>query len=171
MAPLSQPPFEVLWSFHIQMVLRVQRRSHLEQLMRDHQLEPQVCLMMPLLEGLDGVQKMSKSLNNYVGVDESPNEIYGKLMSLPDSLLRRYYDLLSARPLSEVDALFAKMQSGEVNPKWVKSDLAVEIVTRYHSAQSAQAALQHFENVFSKKEIPEDIPETGRSTVRRLRSG
>ncbi|MFM8315281.1 MAG: tyrosine--tRNA ligase [Deltaproteobacteria bacterium] len=129
------------------------------ELMRDHQLEPQVCLMMPLLEGLDGVQKMSKSLNNYVGVDESPNEIYGKLMSLPDSLLRRYYDLLSARPLSEVDALFAKMQSGEVNPKWVKSDLAVEIVTHYHSAQSAQAALQHFENVFSKKEIPEDIPE------------
>jgi tyrosyl-tRNA synthetase len=129
------------------------------ELMRDHQLEPQVCLMMPLLEGLDGVQKMSKSLNNYVGVDESPNEIYGKMMSLPDSLLRRYYDLLSSRPLSEIDAMFAKMKSSELNPKIVKSDLAVEIVTRYHNAEAGQSALKHFENVFAKKEIPDDIPE------------
>lgn len=129
------------------------------ELMRDHQLEPQVCLMMPLLEGLDGVQKMSKSLNNYVGVDESPNEIYGKMMSLPDSLLRRYYDLLSGRPLVEIDSMFAKMKSGELNPKVVKSDLAVEIVSRYHNAEAGQSALNHFENVFAKKEIPDDIPE------------
>ncbi|MBM4304531.1 MAG: tyrosine--tRNA ligase [Deltaproteobacteria bacterium] len=129
------------------------------ELMRDHQLEPQVCLMMPLLEGLDGVQKMSKSLNNYVGVDESPNEIYGKMMSLPDSLLRRYYDLLSARPLQEIEAMFGSMAKGELNPKWVKSDLAVEIVTRYHCEEAAQGARQNFENIFAKKEIPDDIPE------------
>lgn len=129
------------------------------ELMRDHQLEPQVCLMMPLLEGLDGVQKMSKSLNNYVGVDENPNEIYGKMMSLPDSLLRRYYDLLSARPLQEIEAMFGSMAKGELNPKWVKSDLAVEIVTRYHCEEAAQGARQNFENIFAKKEIPDDIPE------------
>lgn len=129
------------------------------ELMRDHHLEPQVCLLMPLLEGLDGVQKMSKSLNNYVGVDESPNEIYGKMMSLPDSLLRRYYDLLSSKPNSEVEALFAKMNSSSLNPKIVKSDLAVEIVTRYHNSEAAEGALKHFESVFAKKEIPDDIQE------------
>ncbi len=129
------------------------------ELMRDHQLEAQVCFLMPLLEGLDGVQKMSKSLGNYIGVDESPNEIYGKMMSLPDALLRRYYDLLSSRPMTEVEAVFTKMKSGELNPKIVKSDLAVELVARYHNAEAGQSALKHFENVFAKKEIPDDIPE------------
>ena len=129
------------------------------ELMRDHHLEPQVCLLMPLLEGLDGVQKMSKSLNNYIGVDDSPNEIYGKMMSLPDNMLRRYYDLLSSKPVIEFESIFTKMHSGQLNPKIVKSDLAVEIVTRYHNAEAAEGAVQHFENVFAKKEIPDDIKE------------
>lgn len=129
------------------------------ELMKDHGLEPQVCLMVPILEGLDGVQKMSKSLNNYVGVDESPEQMYGKILSLPDALLRRYYDLLSSQSLSEINSLFGQMDLGKLNPKIVKSRLAVEIVTRYHSAEKAQDAQANFEKIFAKKEIPDDMPE------------
>lgn len=129
------------------------------ELMRDHGQEPQVCLTMPLLEGLDGVNKMSKSLNNYVGVDESPDQIYGKLLSLPDNMLRKYYDLLSGRALSEVNAVFAEMDQGKKNPKHVKSDFACEMVERFHSKEAALQAKENFDKIFQKKEIPDDLPE------------
>ena len=129
------------------------------ELMKDYGLESQVCMTMPLLEGLDGVQKMSKSLGNYVGVDEPANDIYGKLLSLPDSMLRRYYDLLSNASLAEIKEMFAEMDSGKRNPKDVKSRFACEMVERYHNAEAATAAREHFETVFSKKELPDVLPE------------
>ncbi len=128
------------------------------ELMRDYSLEPQICLTVPLLEGLDGVQKMSKSAGNYVGIDEAPDQIYGKMMSLPDSMLRKYYDLLSALSVDEIDALFAKMKAG-LNPNEVKVQLAKEIVARFHSAQAAEAAQTGFEKVFAKKGVPDEMPE------------
>lgn len=133
------------------------------ELMQDYHLEPQVCITMPLLEGLDGVQKMSKSLNNYVGVDESPDQIYGKLLSLPDSMMRKYFDLLSALQTPEIETLFSEMKSGKRHPKAVKSSLAKEIVARFHSQASADQAEANFEKVFAKKEIPDEMPEFNRA--------
>lgn len=129
------------------------------ELMKDDGQEPQVCMTVPILEGLDGVQKMSKSLNNYVGVAEAPNEMYGKLMSLPDSMVRRYYELLSTKTLKEIDTLFSELAAGKIHPKKVKSGFAEEIITRYHHQDAAKEAVEHFDRVFSKKEIPDDIPE------------
>ncbi len=128
------------------------------ELMKDAGLEPQVCLTVPLLEGLDGVQKMSKSAGNYVGIDEPPDQIYGKVMSLPDAMLRRYFELLSALTLEEIEALFAKMKAG-LNPKEVKSQLAVELATRFHSADAAQSAKEGFQKVFANKGVPDEILE------------
>lgn len=129
------------------------------ELMRDYGLEPQVALTVPILEGLDGVQKMSKSLGNYVGVTDAPNEMFGKLMSLPDALLRRYFDLLSAKENAEIDALFAALAAGTKHPKQLKVEFAQEVVTRFHTAAAAQEATLHFERVFSRKEAPEEMPE------------
>lgn len=129
------------------------------ELMQDYQLEPQVCITMPLLEGLDGVQKMSKSLNNYVGVDESPDQMYGKLLSLPDSMMRKYFDLLSELETSKIEALFQDLQLGKIHPKKLKSQLAHEIVTRFHDAQKATDAEAHFEKVFARKEVPDTLTE------------
>ncbi len=129
------------------------------ELMRDYGLEPQICLTLPLLEGLDGVNKMSKSLGNYVGVDEAPDQIYGKLMSLPDNMLRRYYELLSKKSLKIIDEIFADITSGKLHPKAAKSNFAQEIVAKYHSAELATAAAENFEKVFSRKEIPDEMPE------------
>ncbi|MFM8270112.1 MAG: tyrosine--tRNA ligase [Pseudomonadota bacterium] len=129
------------------------------ELMQDHQLEPQVCITMPILEGLDGVQKMSKSLNNYVGVNESPDQIYGKLLSLPDSMMRKYFDLLSSLDTQEIETIFSDLKSGKRHPKAVKSSFAKEIVARFHSAALADQAEVNFEKVFAKKEVPEDMPE------------
>ncbi len=128
------------------------------ELMRDYGLESQICLTVPLLEGLDGVQKMSKSAGNYVGIDEPPEQIYGKIMSLPDSMLRRYYDLLSNLSLDEVEKLFAQMKAG-LNPKEVKSKLAVELAARFHSEQAALNAQQGFAKVFANKGVPDEIEE------------
>jgi tyrosyl-tRNA synthetase len=128
-------------------------------LMRDYGLESQVCITMPLLEGLDGVQKMGKSLGNYVGVDEPADQIYGKMMSLPDAMLPRYYELLSARSLKEVADMMAAMKAGSLNPKEVKSRLAVELAARFHSPEAAQQAKEGFEKVFARKEIPDEMPE------------
>ena len=127
------------------------------EIMRDFQLEPQICLTMPLLEGLDGIQKMSKTLGNYVGVTDVPNDMFGKLMSVPDTLLRRYYELLSDRSLEEIETLFGKLKKGELHPKQVKVDFASEMVKRYHSESAASAAVEHFEKVFSRKELPDEI--------------
>lgn len=129
------------------------------ELMRDHQLAPQVCITMPLLEGLDGVQKMSKSLNNYVGVDDSAEQIFGKLLSLPDSMMRKYYELLSRHSQTEIEKIFSELAAGIRHPKAVKSDFAVEIAAKYHDAAAAQAAKENFEKVFAKKETPTDLPE------------
>jgi tyrosyl-tRNA synthetase len=115
---------------------------------------PQVIIMMPILEGLDGVDKMSKSLNNYVGINEPPDEMFGKLMSISDTMMWRYYELLT-----DVDykALRDKVESGELHPKKVKSDLAFDIVAQYHGKEAAAGAMAGFESVFTNKGLPEDI--------------
>ena len=119
---------------------------------------PQCVLMMPLLEGLDGVNKMSKSLGNYVGIAESPREIFGKLMSASDDLMWRYYDLLSFRPNEEIARLREDVANGR-NPRDVKVLLAQEIVARFHSQKDAENALADFEARFQRGAMPEDMPE------------
>ncbi|MEK7884981.1 tyrosine--tRNA ligase [Methyloversatilis sp. NSM2] len=118
----------------------------------------QVVLMMPLLEGLDGVNKMSKSLGNYIGVSEPPNEIFGKVMSVSDELMWRYYELLSFRGLDEIAGLRAAVSAGR-NPRDVKVMLAQELVGRFHGAAAAAAALVDFESRFRQGGIPEDLEE------------
>lgn len=119
----------------------------------------QSVLMMPLLEGLDGVQKMSKSLGNYIGVDETPKEMFAKVLSISDDLMWRYYELLSSKSLEEIAALQKGVESGTLHPKKVKEDLALEIVGTYHSKDEANVAKEAFDAQFKKKEIPDDIPE------------
>lgn len=119
---------------------------------------PQVTMTMPILEGLDGVQKMSKSLNNYIGIKDSANEMFGKLMSVSDELMWRYFELLSFESLEMIEGYKAAVAEGE-NPRNIKVKLAIELVTRFHSEQEAQDALQDFETRFSKNAIPEDMPE------------
>jgi tyrosyl-tRNA synthetase len=126
-------------------------------LQAEYSQEPQCILTMPLLEGLDGVEKMSKSKNNYIGISEAPNEMFGKLMSISDVLMWKYFTLLSFKPLAEIEALKAECEAGR-NPRDAKVMLAQEIVTRFHSAQAAEAALQDFVNR-SKGGVPDDIPE------------
>jgi tyrosyl-tRNA synthetase len=128
------------------------------ELQREYGQEPQCILTMPLLVGLDGVEKMSKSKGNYVGISEKPSEIFGKLMSISDDLMWQYFELLSFRPMSQIQALKAEVQSGR-NPRDVKVDLALEIVARFHSAAAAEAALADFEARFKQGAIPQDIPE------------
>ena len=123
---------------------------------------PQCVLMMPLLEGLDGVNKMSKSLGNYVGISESPRDIFGKLMSVSDELMWRYFDLLSFRPSTEIVRFKQEVTEGR-NPRDLKVLLAQEIVARFHSAQAATEALADFEARFRQGAIPEDIPEVSLS--------
>jgi tyrosyl-tRNA synthetase len=119
--------------------------------------EPQVVLTMPLLEGLDGVQKMSKSLGNYVGIDEAPDEIFGKLMSISDDLMWRYYDLLSFLPVEEIRKLKVSVENG-VNPRDIKLQLAEEITARFHGQKPADAAKETFINRFRYGQIPDDMP-------------
>ncbi len=128
-------------------------------LLKEYGFEPQVALMMPILEGTDGVQKMSKSLGNYIGVNDDAYEMFGKTMSIPDSLIIRYFELLTRVSLEEVRTLDEEMKAGRINPRDVKMRLACEIITMYHSAQDAQKAKEKFELVFSRRDIPEDIPE------------
>ncbi|MDX1294700.1 MAG: tyrosine--tRNA ligase [Sulfurimonadaceae bacterium] len=116
-------------------------------------------LMMPILEGLDGVQKMSKSLNNYIGVTDAPNDMFGKVLSISDELMWRYYELLSAKSLVEIDALREGVGNGSQHPKKVKEALAAEIVTRFHGEEAAKSAAVEFSKVFAKSEIPTDINE------------
>ncbi|MXS86437.1 tyrosine--tRNA ligase [Nitrosomonas sp. HPC101] len=119
---------------------------------------PQCILTMPLLEGLDGVQKMSKSLNNYIGINESPTEIFGKLMSVSDTLMWRYIELLSFEPLETIRHWRNEVESGR-NPRDIKVQFAQEIVARFHSQVAAIQATRDFEDRFSKGAIPDDIPE------------
>ncbi|TNC79838.1 MAG: tyrosine--tRNA ligase [Oleiphilus sp.] len=120
--------------------------------------EPQTILTMPLLEGLDGVQKMSKSLNNYVGVSDAPGEMYTKLLSMPDALIWRYFELLSFKTSKEIEALRAEVQSGR-NPQEVKDLFAREIVERFHDKEAADNAHKSAGNRVSLGEIPENVPE------------
>ncbi len=128
------------------------------QLQGQYGLEPQCILTMPLLEGLDGVKKMSKSLGNYVGIDEAPSEIFGKLMSISDELMWRYFELLSAKTLDEIACLQRRVESGAAHPKAVKEELASEIVARYHGEAAAQEARQGFNAVFASGGVPDDAP-------------
>lgn len=118
----------------------------------------QAILMMPILEGLDGVQKMSKSLNNYIGVAEAPGEMFGKVLSISDALMWRYYELLSHKSLAEIAQLKADVEAGSAHPKKVKEALAMEIVARFHSEEDALAAKAEFERVHAKSELPSDMP-------------
>jgi tyrosyl-tRNA synthetase len=128
------------------------------ELQRHYGQEPQCILTLPLLEGLDGVNKMSKSLDNYVGVTEVPQEMFGKLMSISDELMWRYYELLSFRPIEEIAALRRECAEGR-NPREAKVMLAQEIVTRFHSRSAAEAALAEFEARFKAGALPESMPE------------
>ena len=119
---------------------------------------PQTCIMLPILEGLDGVQKMSKSLGNYVGVADAPGEMYQKLLSVPDTVLWRYFDLLSFRAPEEIDALRAEVEAGR-NPQEAKRLLAEEIIARFHGADAAANAHKGAGNILQKGEIPDDVPE------------
>jgi len=123
-----------------------------------YDMEPQCILTMPLLEGLDGVRKMSKSYGNYIGIDEPPAEIFGKVMSVSDTLMWRYYELLSAKSLDEIAALKADVEQGRLHPKAAKEELAVEVVSRYHNEKSAHESRQGFNAVFGGGAIPDDIP-------------
>jgi len=119
----------------------------------------QAVLMMPILEGLDGVQKMSKSLGNYIGVSEEPNEMYGKILSISDELMWRYYELLSSKTLSEIEALHINVKNGSLHPKKVKENLALEIIERFHSKDAAEEAKAEFQRVHANNEIPTDMEE------------
>ncbi|MBE0585894.1 MAG: tyrosine--tRNA ligase [Desulfofustis sp.] len=126
---------------------------------RSRNQEPQVVLTLPLLEGLDGVNKMSKSLGNYIGISESANDIYGKTMSISDELMFRYYELLSDRSSEEIADLQRGVHEGGLHPKTVKQQLARELTARFHSEEAARQAEDNFANVFSKNEVPDDLPE------------
>jgi len=119
----------------------------------------QAVLMMPLLEGLDGVNKMSKSLNNYIGVTEEPNTMFGKVLSASDELMWRYYDLLSTRSIAEIEDLKSEVSAGNIHPKAVKEHLACEIIERFHSQEEALKAKEEFDRVHKQSEIPSDIAE------------
>jgi len=120
--------------------------------------KPQVVITMPILEGLDGVQKMSKSLNNYIGIADAPDEMFGKLMSISDDLMWRYFELLSFRPMAEVEKFRSDIASG-ANPRDIKFELGREIVARFHSAKEAEEAQANFIARFQKGAMPEDMAE------------
>ena len=134
------------------------------ELQKESGQEPQIVLTMPILEGLDGIQKMSKSLGNYIGVDEPPNEMFGKLMSISDSLMWRYFELLSFRPLAQIERFRSDAEHGE-NPRDIKFHLAEEITARFHSDAAAAHAKREFIERFQKGALPENIEEKTVSTA------
>ena len=128
------------------------------ELQRQYDQEPQVILTMPLLEGLDGVKKMSKSLGNYVGINDAPGEMYNKIVSMPDTLMWRYFELLSFRSMEEIDQLRIDVEQG-ANPRDVKIKLAEELVARFHGEEAAASAHRSAGNRLKEGELPEDLPE------------
>lgn len=128
-------------------------------LQKEYGQEPQVALMMPILEGLDGVHKMSKSLGNYIGIDEPPREMYGKTMSLSDDLMLRYFELVTAVSLEELRAIEAGLKNGGLHPRDVKMRLAREIVTQYHGPEAASVAEEEFKRMFQQKDLPDEVPD------------
>ena len=128
------------------------------ELQRAHEQEPQVVITVPILEGLDGTNKMSKSLGNYVGIDEAPAEMFGKIMSISDELMWRWFDLLSFKSSEDIQLLKAQQADG-MNPRDIKIALAKELIARFHDGQAAEEAELNFINQFQKKNIPDDIEE------------
>ncbi|BDF95146.1 MULTISPECIES: tyrosine--tRNA ligase [Pseudoalteromonas] len=128
------------------------------ELQKDEGQKPQTVLMMPLLEGTDGVQKMSKSLGNYIGITDAPNDMFGKIMSISDELMWRYYDLLSSLSIEEIAALKENVAQG-TNPRDIKIDLAKEMIARFHSNEAATEAHEDFIKRFQKNALPDDIPD------------
>ena len=128
-------------------------------IMREYDLKPQIVLTVPLLEGLDGTEKMSKSLGNYVGISEPPAEMFGKLMSISDNLMWRYFELLTDLPMDEIEGKRREATMGTINPMEVKLELAGLIIADYHGAAAAKEAEQAFRSTFSKGQVPDDIPE------------
>lgn len=128
-------------------------------LQRDAGQSPQVCITMPILEGLDGVRKMSKSYGNYIGIADEPQDMYGKLMSIPDALMWKYYSLLTRIPEEEIAALQSQVNEGTAHPMDAKKHLAHTLTAQYHSAHDAEQAAAHFARVFSQRDVPDDMPE------------
>ncbi len=128
-------------------------------LQREFDQEPQVIITTPLLEGLDGVNKMSKSLNNYIGIEETPDQMFGKIMSISDDLMWKYYELLTDRKVDDLNALKSKCESGGENPRDLKVELAKSVIADFHSNESAEKAEEEFNRRFVKKEIPDEIEE------------
>jgi tyrosyl-tRNA synthetase len=129
------------------------------EIQQDYGVEPQVILTLPVLVGLDGHQRMSKSIGNYIGIDEPPGEIFGKVMSIPDSLIYSYFELATDIPETRLKEIKATLESGKTNPMNIKKELGQTLVAQYHDAEAARTAREEFERVFSRKEIPEDVPE------------
>jgi tyrosyl-tRNA synthetase len=128
-------------------------------LQKNYGQESQVAIFMPILEGTDGIEKMSKSLGNYIGINEEPNDIYGKVMSIPDSLIIRYFELATDVSPDDLAQMKVLLESGRVNPRDLKMKLAKEITSLYHGSKSADTAEEHFRMVFQRHEMPQDIPE------------
>ncbi len=128
------------------------------ELMEKLGLEPQVCLTLPLLEGTDGVRKMSKSYGNYIGLTDAPEEIFGKVMSIPDELMVKYFRLASTVPVDEIDGIEKGLAADELHPNKVKRSLARNIVSAYYDDDAALASEQHFDKVFKQHEAPDDVP-------------
>jgi len=128
------------------------------ELQKQANMEQQVILTMPILEGLDGVQKMSKSLDNYIGIDDAPDDMFGKIMSISDELMWRYLELLSFESLETIASWKTEVENGE-NPRNIKFRLAEEIITRFHSGEAAKQAQQNFINRFAKNKVPDEMPE------------
>lgn len=126
---------------------------------REHGQEPQCILTMPLLVGTDGTEKMSKSMDNYIGIDESPKDMFGKTLSIPDELLYTYYELASDLSLDELKEVKAKLEDSSVNPRDIKRALARKFVAMYHSEEAAQKAEAEFDKIFVKKGVPDEMPE------------
>jgi tyrosyl-tRNA synthetase len=127
------------------------------ELMREFKMEPQCVMMLPILEGTDGVRKMSKSFGNYIGITETPKQMFGKVMSIPDKLITKYFALVTDAFPHKIEEYKLALHEGTTNPRDVKFDLAKTIVRMYHSVQAAQKAADDFEKVFTKKELPKEI--------------
>ncbi|PQP87715.1 tyrosine--tRNA ligase [Paenibacillus sp. AR247] len=126
-------------------------------LQKEYGAEPQVAITLPLLEGLDGVQKMSKSLGNYIGIDDAPNEMFGKTMSVPDGLMVKYFELATDITNEDLQILREGLEGGRIHPRDAKMSLAAAFVRMYHGQEAAEAARQHFVTVFQQRALPEDI--------------
>jgi tyrosyl-tRNA synthetase len=127
------------------------------EIQRSYGQDPQVIMTLPLLEGTDGVEKMSKSLGNYIGITERPEDIYGKTMSIPDGLILKYFELVSSKAPSEVEAIALRLKDPATNPSHVKRELAVDLVTQFHGAEAAQKAQAHFDRIHVQHDAPESI--------------